>query len=694
LEPLMNAAERGLKIKVLSALICVHQRLHMNAGSRLILLPALFVTAAWSQPLSFQVVGEDAGSWPAIFSSLGFQAQPPGGAANILVIRQGARATDVLAQAEAGAYVILEGQSEASEAAGFRPGKQRVRVESVEDLRRPELRIIWERALDLPVFDLPEGAHVFARERWQKAPLLAGLRRGSGAILWVAASPGARGYERFPYLLHALVDLGLQPPFQARRLWAFFDSSYRVRADLDYLARRWRKSGIAALHVAAWHYFEPDPQRDEYLNRLIRACHRNAILVYAWLELPHVSEKFWQDHPEWREKTAVLQDAHLDWRKLMNLTNRDCFRAASHGVGELISRFDWDGVNLAELYFESLEGAANPSRFTPMNDDIRHEFQALEGFDPVELFAPGKASPDARRLRAFLDYRAALASRMQAEWIAEMDAVRRAKPHLDMVLTHVDDRFDTGMRDAIGADAARVLPLLDEHEFTFMIEDPATVWHLGPQRYPEIAKRYKPLTPRTDKLAIDINIVERYQDVYPTKQQTGTELFQLLSLASRSFPRVMLYFENSILACDNPLLPAAISAVTRAEHTGSRLTVESKYGAGVPWKGPVSVNGRSWPATDGAVVWLPPGAAIVEPGVSEPGARLLDFNGELKNAAALPNSIQFAYKTFSRAIAVLDRKPVRQQIDTFETPLDPIDLSGPFVVALPRGQHLVVLEYQ
>ena len=30
------------------------------------------------------------------------------------------------------------------------------------------------------------------------------------------------------------------------------------------------------------------------------------------------------------------------------------------------------------------------------------------------------------------------------------------------------------MRDAIGADAARVLPLLDTRSFTFLIEDPAT----------------------------------------------------------------------------------------------------------------------------------------------------------------------------------------------------------------------------
>src|SRR2546421_283674 len=93
------------------------------------------------------------------------------------------------------------------------------------------------------------------------------------------------------------------------------------------------------------------------------------------------------------------------------------------------------------------------------------------------------------------------------------------------------------MKDGIGADVTRVLPQLETYDFTFLIEDQATVWNLGPQRYPEIAKRYEPLTQHAGKLAIDINIVDRYQDVYPTKQQTGTELFQLVDLASTAFPR-------------------------------------------------------------------------------------------------------------------------------------------------------------
>src|SRR5207244_2568841 len=79
------------------------------------------------------------------------------------------------------------------------------------------------------------------------------------------------------------------------------------------------------------------------------------------------------------------------------------------------------------------------------------------------------------------------------------------------------------------------------------IEDPATVWHLGPQRYRSIAERYRALTPHHDKLAIDLNIVDRYQNVYPTKQQTGTELFQLVHQAAANFPRVPLYFHSQLL---------------------------------------------------------------------------------------------------------------------------------------------------
>lgn len=652
----------------------------------LIVLILLGTTAA-AQPLPyFAVLSADPGAWPDILSSVGLQPQPAA-VARIFVARATVPAApEWLFRVEHGAILILEADSSLADQFGIHPGKTTVRVNSLIDTHHPDLPIIWEHGVDLPVFEFPADAQVFTRERWSSAPVVAGLRRGSGAVLWVATSPGERGYERFPYLLEALADLGVVAPFRSSRLWAFFDSSYRLRVDLDYYAARWRKAGIAALHVAAWQYYEPDADRDQYLKRLIEACHREGILVYAWLELPHVSEKFWTDHPEWREKTAILQDAELDWRKLMNLSNRDCFHAASAGVHQLAGRFDWDGINLAELYFESLAGIGNPSRFTPLNDDVRAEFRKSKGFDPIELFSTRK--DDASR-RLFLDFRVDLARRIEEEWIGELESIRRSRPDLDLVLTHVDDRFDSGMRDAIGADAARTLPLLDKHAVTFLIEDPATVWHLGAGRYRTIAERYRPLTPHAEKLAIDLNIVNRYQNVYPTRQQTGTELFQLVHSAAANFQRVALYFENSLLAPDLRLLPAAAAGAATIERSDSKITVNSVFGIGIPWKGPSMVDGQPWPVSDTDTVWLPSGPHIVEPATEPTGVHLLRLNADLKAARAISQmTMEFSYQSTARGIAVFDRVPRRVQIDGVE---EPLKFAGPSAIFLPGGRHTVTL---
>jgi hypothetical protein len=621
------------------------------------------------------LIGDEPGPWRKIFDSVG------------VPVTQATALTPaaIRSQMEAGALIIVEGESEFAKQLGIRPGVKRIPVRSAIDIHNPRLSIIWERAIDIPQFSLPADAKVFTRERWSSAPLVAGLKRGAGALLWLAARPGPNGYERFPYLLQALGDLGLQYPVRSNRLWAFLDSSYRMRADIDYLADRWVRTGINGLHVAAWHFNEKDPTRDEWLRRLIDACHRRGILVYAWFELPHVSEQFWNDHPEWREKTALLQDAHLDWRKLMNLANADCARAVQAAVTDLVGRFDWDGVNLAELYFESLEGASNPARFTPMNKEVREEFRALTDTDPVKLL---EATAPADIRNAFLEYRAQLVRRLQGEWLRLAESLRRGRPHLDLVLTHVDDRFDTRMRELIGADAAQTLPLLRQYDFTFLIEDPATVWHLGPERYREIARRYQPLTPRQDRLAIDLNIVERYQDVYPTRQQTGVELMQLVHTASVAFPRVALYFETSILKPDLDLLPAAAAAVTRFERAGERIVIETARGAGVQWKGPVSVNGRIWPVTDGEVVWVPAGVHAIAPAEVLPAVRIERLNADLRTATAGPAGSEFSYRASSRAFAILNRRPELVEIDGERVSPEWL---GEKTLVLPRGEHVVVL---
>ncbi len=188
-------------------------------------------------------------------------------------------------------------------------------------------------------------------------------------------------------------------------------------------------------------------------------------------------------------------------------------------------------------------------------------------------------------------------------------------------------------REALELD--RVLPLLDQHEFSFLIEDPATVWNLGPQCYPEIAKRYQPLTTHAERLAIDINIVDRYQDVYPTKQQTGTELFELMHLASAAFTRVALYFENSILKSDLGLLAASSAVVTKYTKDQWHTTIESPADLELKWDmAGATVDGKPCPVRSATAIRLPAGEHSIERGARRDGITLIDLNGKLRAASA------------------------------------------------------------
>ncbi len=179
----------------------------------------------------------------------------------------------------------------------------------------------------------------------------------------------------------------------------------------------------------------------------------------------------------------------------------------------------------------------------------------------------------------------------------------------------------------------------------------------GPARYPEIAKKYQPLTPRTDRLAVDINIVDRYQDVYPTKQQTGVELFELVHTASQAFSRVALYFENSILPSDTKLLSFAGGSPRSFERSADSLTVDCPPGLGWRHEGPVLVDGQLWPVLDGGTVWLPVGKHVVKSGIEEVPLRIIGFNGTLTGAKVAGSRVSLDYESNGRAIALIDRTP-------------------------------------
>ena len=291
-------------------------------------------------------------------------------------------------------------------------------------------------------------------------------------------------------------------------------------------------------------------------------------------------------------------------------------------------------------------------------------------------------------MRRFLDYRAALASKMQSDWLQVVDRARAQKPYLDVVLTHIDDRSATGTRDALGADIARSLPLIESRGSTLLVEDPATDWNLKASRYAKLASKYRELTPDQSHLAIDVNIVERYQDVYPTKKQTGVELFELVHQAAASFPRVALYFENSLEKQDLQLLPAAATTAQVTQTSPDELEVNASETTRIDWQGLVEMDGKQWPVQNAKTVLVPPGKHRLRAGITQPAVTLADFNGRILSAAVSAHAVDLSYSSASRAIVTLGSPVSSIELDgaTYWTAVKGNSATS---VLLPAGQHLI-----
>ncbi len=426
---------------------------------------------------------------------------------------------------------------------------------------------------------------------------------GSPAIRQVAEQ-AYRNSEAAPAAVVRPLDFGaagqaLKSPSRSNNLWAFFDSSYRGRADVEYLARRWRESGISALHVASWHNLEPDPATDAYLTALIQACHRQAILVYAWLELPYAGEKFWMEHPEWREKNASGQDAQLGWRKPMNLQNPECSRALAAKVEALLSGFDWDGVNLAELSF------GEPENLLPMNDNVRAEFTEVAGWDPKLLSAAGSPHANQKDLKTFLGFRRVLASRMQAEWQLNVKNSLKSKPYLDLVVTR-----------ASGS--------------ALIMED-----FSGKQ------------------IGIDVSVCNR----------GGADLLQAVREAGRSSLRIALYAENFVQPSDWPLLSAAASSAQVTVKSAGEMQVDAQQETRIPWAGPAVVDGRPWPLRGADSILIPAGHHTITAAGQPLPLTITDFNADVQSVEVSSTRVDVSYVSRTRALATLDGNVSGIEID-------------------------------
>jgi hypothetical protein len=165
-----------------------------------------------------------------------------------------------------------------------------------------------------------------------------------------------------------------------------------------------------------------------------------------------------------------------------------------------------------------------------------------------------------------------------------------------------------------------------------------------------------------------------------------------------AFPQVALYFENSILKPDLPLLGAASAAVSSyAVSAGTararpRTSLTSASDLDLAWSSPGAlVDGKPWPLVTGTSVRLPAGAHTVEPAVRREILPIADLNATLRTASLDGGRTRFRYAASSRAIVRFGRKPARMELDARPFPVTCLERTD-CVILLPRGEHDIAVQ--
>ena len=609
---------------------------------------------------------------------------------------------------EGGGSLITDAPNSLIENFGVTFSRTRIRVSRIRDRLFPDERIHWQNFELLNKFDAADVDQVFCIDEATEAPLVIGKRWNKGKVLFFGTrfDPHTQiGTSRYPFLLEYVRSyFRLGPIVRRENLEVYFDPGFRRTISTESLVKQWVRQGIRIIHVAGWHQY---PKYSYDYERLVRLAHANGILAYAWLEPPQVSQKFWLEHPAWREKNFRGEDVRPSWRYPVALTDRECLAAMTAEYRHFLEQYDWDGVNLAELYFEAGKGFSEPRMFTPMHPTARSEFRRRYGYDPVELLetrSPHFWGTNPTAVTEISEYRVRSLARVYDTLLTMIGEVRRGKEGFDVVVTAMDGIGSPELREQIGVDMPGILSLQRRHDFLLQVEDPERLWSTDPRRYIEIGARYEKLTGDRAKILLDLNILAfRRPDAvtpFPTLIQTGTESYHLVRSASLGAPRMTVYAESSINPQDMIFLPYALASEVQYRPTDRGYRIVTPYSIAMrlpPEHISIQVDGILLSSSRDNLFLIPAGEHEIVLGDDPAGAfsthsldtHILSMTGNILSVEYSLRGIDVQYASTTRALMSLNREPTRVSVDGVETVCTVMKGNDCYSLFLPSGTHRV-----
>jgi uncharacterized protein YdaL len=609
-----------------------------------------------------------------------------------------------------GGNLVTDEKNDLAEELGIHFGQTQLRLRSIRDRYYPEETITWkhfESVYKLNVEDLDE---VFCQDAATDAPVVIGKTVGKGKVIFFATrfDPLSQyGYSYYPYLLDYVKRYFLLGPIvRGENLEAYFEPGTRPTSSVEDLVKHWVRAGIRRIHVSGWHEYAKYTY--DYA-RLIRLAHANGILVYAWLEPPQVSQIFWRNHPEWREKNYKGEDALPQWRYAVALTDPACVDSIALKFRKFLDTFDWDGVNLAELYFESGKGLETPLQFTPMHPSAVREVKRKFGIELTSIFDSNspwywKTNPSVQA--TLTEYRIGKLDEVYERLLRDFADVAGHRPGFQIIVTAMDSYGSPEVRENLGVDMSHILALQKRYGFFLQVEDAERLWSTDPLRYVEIGRRYARLMTDSSKLMLDLNILDLSSSTrkkgaltpFPTTIQTGTESFLLIHAAATGAPRFTFYAEETVNGQDLPFFAnaSARGISYRREDNGYSIEAEHSFVLRLSKEVPqILLDDMLVQASRENLFFIPAGSHRVNVNPSASGAfstsqlqpRILSSTADLSNLSYGMRDARFTYESDERMFVSFSNEPTQVSLDGQHFMFTAFKGNDCYTIQLPPGKH-------
>ena len=608
-----------------------------------------------------------------------------------------------------GSNLIFDGDTKLRETLNIQLLNDSLTITKIDDLKHSSRKLYWTTSCKTRLIDNSANKHsVLCIDDTSKLPLAVSGSYGKGKFIYLATlfDPNTdKGYSRFPFLIETIQDVfGYAPIAERQAVEMYFDQGNRTDTMSVYdLAKLWRKNKIKRIYASGWYY---DSGYD--YGALIKACHENGILVLCWLETPMISIKFWEKHPEWREKTVFQRDAQIDWRYLMNLADENCRKEVFKETEDFLMKYDWDGVDFAELYFEpSPVGPELPENFTPMNSIVRKEFEQIGGFDPVLLFDtrnPHYWKTNKADWIKFATYRKDLLFRLKKSFLDFFSSVKNKKTDFEIMLTVLDVSITPELSDFIGEDTQHSLALYKQYDITLQVEDPSNCWGLTPERYDKMGKFYRKEVRGKGRLLFDCNVVSAHElgnGGFPSEIPSGEEIRQIAYNMNLHDVRPAFYSEDAVSGKDYKNISTVLANKTKvypvSENVWKINTPNTVFiNTGNPAAG-IKLDNREWYAGEIEQIIVPSGEHTISFSTLNRDAniiRMKNISGNLESAIFKDSNLEFKYtEEISSCYVIINKQPLNIYIDGKKTECKIFkNENDEFVLKLPEGTHRVKLD--